>query len=158
MKKLLFLGGLLAPLLFIGCSAEKTPDYSTRTISPVPAPTTVEARAALEAAQGAAPAKAAVFVPEEAPAVSAALVEKGKVIYMSNCISCHNKDPREKGSVGPAQSSTPWEVVKHKVITGRYPEALPPGYVPARTTKAMRAFPKLEADLPAIWAYLRSFK
>ncbi len=157
MKKI-FLGGLLAPLLLLGCSAEKHADYSTRTVSPVPAPTTVEARAALEASQSGTPAKAAVFVPEEAPAVTDELVARGKVVYLSNCISCHNKDPREQGSVGPAQSATPWEVVKHKVITGRYPEALPPGYTPARTTKAMRAFPKLESDLPAIWAYLKSFK
>lgn len=144
--------------LLLSCNAEKKVDYSTRTMSPVPAPTTVEAREAAAANAGGVKKEAAVFVAEVPPETSPALVAQGKIIYESNCISCHNKNPSEKGSVGPAQAQTPWEVVKVKVVTGRYPEALPPGYVPARTTKAMRAFPKLEKDLPALWAYLQSFK
>ncbi len=156
MKKI-FLGGLLAPLL-ISCSAEQKVDYSTRTMSPVPAPTTVEAREAAQANAGGVKKEAAVFVAEAAPESSPALVAQGRILYESNCISCHNKNPLEKGSIGPAQANTPWEVVKVKIVTGRYPEALPPGYVPARTTKAMRAFPKLEKDLPALWAYIQSFK
>lgn len=156
MKKI-FLGGLLASLL-ISCSAEQKVDYATRTTSPVPAPTTVEAREAAEANAGGTKKAAAVFVAEAAPESTPALVAHGKVLYESNCISCHNKNPSEKGSIGPAQAGTPWEVLKVKVVTGRYPEALPPGYVPQRTTKAMRAFPKLENDLPALWAYIQSFK
>lgn len=144
--------------LLLSCNAEKKVDYSTRTMSPVPAPTTVEAREAAAANAGGVKKEAAVFVAETPPETSPALVAQGKIIYESNCISCHNKNPSEKGSVGPAQAHTPWEVVKVKVVTGRYPEALPPGYTPARTTKAMRAFPKLEKDLPALWAYLQSFK
>ena len=156
--KSLLIGGLLAPLLFVACNADKHADYSTRTISPVPAPTTVTQREADDAASSAGPKKAAVFVPEEAPATSPALTAQGKVLYEANCISCHNKDPRKDGSIGPSQLNAPWEVVKHKIKTGRYPEALPPGFVPARKTKAMRAFPKLEADIPALWSYLQSFK
>jgi mono/diheme cytochrome c family protein len=156
MKKI-FLGGLLAPLL-ISCNAEQKVDYSTRTTSPVPAPTTIEARDAAQANAGGVKKEAAVFVAEAPPEVTPELVAHGKLIYESNCISCHNKNPNEKGSIGPAQADTPWEVVKVKVVTGRYPEALPPGYVPQRTTKAMRAFPKLEGELPAIWAYLQSFR
>lgn len=156
MKKLMLWGPLA--LMLAACSADKKVDYSTRTVSPVPAPTTVALREAAEAASGAKPKAAAVFVAEAAPEVTPELIAKGKTIYVANCLQCHNKDPREKGSIGPAQADTPWEVVKHKVVTGRYPEALPPGYTPQRTTKAMRAFPKLEGDLPAIWAYLKSFK
>ncbi len=156
MKKI-FLGGLLAPLL-ISCSAEQKVDYRTRTTSPVPAPTTIEARDAAQANAGGVKKEAAVFVAEAPPEVTPELVAHGKLIYEANCISCHNKNPNEKGSIGPAQAGTPWEVVKVKVVTGRYPEALPPGYVPQRTTKAMRAFPKLEGELPAIWAYLKSFR
>ena len=144
--------------LLASCNSGHKADYSTRTVSPVPAPTTIEAREASEANAGGVKKAAAVFVAEAPPEVTPALVAQGKVIYESNCISCHNKNPSEKGSIGPAQAETPWEVVKVKVVTGRYPEALPPGYVPQRTTKAMRAFPKLEGELPAIWAYLQSFK
>ncbi|MBY0517221.1 MAG: cytochrome c [Bacteriovoracaceae bacterium] len=154
--KLILIGGLLVPLL-ISCNQQHH-DYTTRTVSPVPAPTTIEAREAEQSATPGGAKQAAVFVPEEAPASTPELVAQGKVIYQSNCISCHNKNPSENGSIGPAQAGTPWEVVKVKVVTGRYPEALPPGYTPARKTKAMRAFPKLEKDLPAIFAYLQSFK
>lgn len=156
--KSLLIGGLLVPFLFVACNNQHH-DYHTRTISPVPAPTTIDAREAEQsAAGGGAAVKEEVFVPEAAPESTPALVAQGKVIYEANCLSCHNKNPSQPGSIGPAQAFTPWEVVKVKVVTGRYPKALPPGYTPARTTKAMRAFPKLEKDLPAIFSYLQSFK
>jgi mono/diheme cytochrome c family protein len=151
-KKIVLIGGLMA--LAISC-VEKKADYKTRTVSPVPAPTTIEAR---EAQGEGAVAEVMEFVPEEAPQVTADLIAKGKIVYMSNCTQCHNKDPRESGSLGPSQVATPWEVFKVKIVTGRYPKALPPGYTPLRTTKAMRKFPNLEGDLPALWAYIRSFK
>ncbi len=147
---------LFSLLLVVSCSVEKSADFSTHKNSPVPAPTTVEAREAQGA--GDAPKAAAVFVPEEAPAVTPQLVAEGKTIYSANCLQCHNKDPRENGSIGPSQASTPWEVFKVKVVTGRYPEALPPGYAPLRKTKAMRKFPDLEKNLPALWAYIQSFR
>ena len=154
MKKLILLGGLLA--LAFSCVENKA-DYKTRSISPVPAPTTIEAREAAGSGE-AKTEEVAVFVPEEAPEVTAALAAHGKTVYLSNCIQCHNKDPRESGSLGPSQYNTPWEVFKVKVVTGRYPKALPPGYEPLRKTKAMRKFPALEQDLPALWAYIKTFK
>ena len=67
MKKLILSGGLLA--LALSC-VENTADYKTRSISPVPAPTTIEAREA--AGNGEAKTEeVAVFVPEEAPEVTA---------------------------------------------------------------------------------------
>jgi mono/diheme cytochrome c family protein len=154
MKKFILLGGLMA--LAFSCN-KKADDYKTRTISPVPAPTTVEAREA--AGDGETKTEeVAVFVPEEAPQVTAALIDHGKLVYMNNCTQCHNKNPKESGSLGPSQVDTPWEVFKVKIVTGRYPKALPPGYEPLRKTKAMRKFPQLEGDLPALWAYIKSFK
>lgn len=154
--KSLLAWGLLAPFL-LSCSAEKPVDYSSKKLSPVPAPTTIEAREASQASEGTTKA-APVFVPEAAPEVTPALVDAGKTVYTANCLQCHNRNPTENGSIGPAQANTPWEVFKVKVVTGRYPEALPPGYTPARKTKAMRKFPDLEKDLPALWAYVQSFK
>lgn len=86
------------------------------------------------------------------------VIEKGRKVYMNNCLQCHNKDPNLKGSLGPSQVDAPYEVVKVKIITGRYPEKLPAGYKPQRTTKAMRKFPQLEKDVDAIYAWLQFMK
>lgn len=85
-------------------------------------------------------------------------IEKGKRLYLSNCIQCHNKDPNLKGSIGPEMIDAPLEVMTAKVMTGKYPDKLPPGFVPKRKTKAMRAIPKLKNDIPSIHAYVQSVK
>lgn len=85
-------------------------------------------------------------------------LEKGKRLYISNCIKCHNKDPNIKGSIGPEMVDAPLEVMYAKVMTGRYPEVLPPGFVPKRKSKAMMKIPKLKNDIPSIWAYVQSLK
>jgi len=84
--------------------------------------------------------------------------DNGKRIFMSNCISCHNKNPSQKGSVGPELTDTPLEVMRVKVTTGKYPKTFPKGYAPKRKTSMMRAFPKLEKDVPDIYAYIQTFK
>ncbi len=106
------------------------------------------------------PAPEPVVAP--APVVAAAEVkpdiEKGRKLYFSNCLQCHNKDPNLKGSIGPEQADTPYEVMEAKIVTGRYPEVLPAGYTPKRKTKAMRAFPKLKEDVVHIYAWIQSVK
>ena len=100
---------------------------------------------------------------EAAPAVAVVEthpvdIEKGKEIYLSTCIQCHNKDPNVKGPIGPELVDAPLEVMQVKVVTGRYPEVLPEGFVPKRKTKQMRKFPNLEKDVPSIHAYVQSLK
>lgn len=90
--------------------------------------------------------------------VDSAAIDKGRRLYLSNCISCHNKDPNIKGSIGPEITDAPLEVMTSKVMTGKYPEVLPKGFVPKRKSRAMRALPKLKDDVPAIWAYVQSVK
>lgn len=85
-------------------------------------------------------------------------IAKGKRLYLSNCIQCHNKDPNLKGSIGPEMIDAPLEVMTAKVMTGKYPEVLPAGFVPKRKTKAMRPIVKLKADIPDIHAYVQSVK
>jgi mono/diheme cytochrome c family protein len=85
-------------------------------------------------------------------------MEKGKEIYLSTCIKCHNKDPNIKGAIGPELVDAPLEVMQHKVATGRYPEVLPAGFVPKRKTKQMTKFVALVKDVPSIHAYVQSFK
>lgn len=77
---------------------------------------------------------------------------------MSTCIQCHNRNPNLKGSLGPELVGAPLDVMTHKVVTGRYPEVLPPGFVPKRKTKAMRALPNLKNDVPSIHAWIQSQK
>jgi len=86
------------------------------------------------------------------------LIEQGKRLYISNCISCHNKDPNLKGALGPEIVDAPLEVMTSKVMTGLYPERLPEGYTPKRKTKIMKAIPKLKEDIPAIYAWVQSMK
>jgi mono/diheme cytochrome c family protein len=87
-----------------------------------------------------------------------ATLDRGKRIYMSNCIQCHNRDPNLKGSIGPEMVDAPLTVMTSKVMTGKYPAPLPAGYVPKRKTSAMRALPRLQKDIPAIHAWVQSVK
>jgi hypothetical protein len=73
-------------------------------------------------------------------------------------LQCHNRDPGLKGSIGPEMTDAPLEVMTSKIMTGKYPEVLPAGFVPKRKTRAMRPIPKLKQDIPAIWKYVQSTK
>jgi mono/diheme cytochrome c family protein len=88
----------------------------------------------------------------------AAAIATGKRLYLSNCIQCHNKDPNIKGSIGPEMIDAPLSVMTAKVMTGKYPEVLPAGFIPKRKSKAMKAIPKLKDDIPKIWAFVQSVK
>lgn len=85
-------------------------------------------------------------------------LERGKLLYKTNCLQCHNKDPNIKGAVGPEIIDAPLEVMTSKVMTSHYPNPLPPGFVPKRKSHAMRAIPKLKDEIPLIWAYVQSVK
>lgn len=85
-------------------------------------------------------------------------LERGRLLYKTNCLQCHNKDPNIKGAVGPEIVDAPLEVMTSKVMTSYYPDPLPAGFVPKRKSHAMRAIPKLKDDIPLIWAYVQSVK
>ena len=87
-----------------------------------------------------------------------AVTDKGRRLYLSNCISCHNKDPNLKGAIGPEIVDAPVEVMTSKILTGVYPNPLPVGFVPKRKTKLMRKIPQLKNDIPAIYAWVQSMK
>lgn len=82
------------------------------------------------------------------------LAARGKASYMSNCIACHNPNPTLAGSVGPDVAGSSLELITARVIHMSYP----PGYIPKRNSMLMPAMPYLEGDLPALHAYLNSFK
>ena len=76
--------------------------------------------------------------------------ERGKLIYNSNCIACHNVDPAQAGSVGPAVKGSSLELLQARILRADYPA----GYKPQRDTRVMLALPALEPEIPAIHAYL----
>lgn len=138
------LGALIGSLLLSSCLRNK-PEEKPYVYKELPMPT-----------MGQKP-KPAVAATPEAEKLSPEL-EKGKLLYVSNCLQCHNRDPNVKGAVGPEIIDAPLEVMTSKVMTSKYPAVLPPGFVPKRKTQAMRAIPKLKDDIPLIWAYVQSVK
>lgn len=140
--------------------------------SMTPPPPTVEEVIALEAekAKAEAPTEGTTAAPTAAAVapdqvvnipefkVTPELIARGKLVYMSNCITCHSKDPNAKGPIGPELVDAPIEVMLIKVRTGRYPEILPAGFVPKRKTKQMKKLPQLEPDVPALHAWIQSMK
>jgi len=75
---------------------------------------------------------------------------RGRQIYMSNCVVCHNPDPNLPGSQGPAIAGSSRELVEARLLHLSYP----PGYKPKRTTHAMRALPQLAGHIGEITAFL----
>jgi len=82
------------------------------------------------------------------------LAERGKIVYVSNCISCHNQDPRLVGSIGPDVAFSSTELITKRILERSYPA----NYKPKRESHVMPDFPQLKNDIPAIHAYLNSFK
>ena len=81
-------------------------------------------------------------------------VQRGRVIYMSNCIVCHNADPNLSGSQGPPIAGSSRELIEARVLHVSYP----PGYTPKRKTHAMRAIPTLAPEIDNLTAFLKAAK
>lgn len=91
------------------------------------------------------------------PALTTA--QKGKAIYQSKCIGCHNANPALPGSIGPALQGTPYEVLSFKVVEGTYPD----GYKPKRATNIMpkiplRRVPLSISEIRYLHEYLKDVK
>jgi mono/diheme cytochrome c family protein len=78
------------------------------------------------------------------------LEDQGRNVYLSRCIACHNADPKQTGSLGPAVAGLSEEVIRAKVLAGKYPD----GYVPMRSTRMMPPMPELEDKIIALHSYL----
>lgn len=93
----------------------------------------------------------ALFLACAPPPTLSPEAEKGRQIYVANCIACHNADPKKTGAVGPAVAGASRELIEARVVHGTYP----PGYKPLRTTTLMVALPHLAADVDALAAFLK---
>ena len=61
------------------------------------------------------------------------LYNKGRAVYKTVCIACHNGDPKLPGVIGPENYGSSLELLKLKVLQNKYP----PGYKPKRPTNEM---------------------
>jgi len=77
--------------------------------------------------------------------------ERGRQIYLSQCVSCHGPDPAQAGPIGPQIKGASKELLEAKVVSGTYPA----GYTPKRSTTVMLPLPALAPDIPALADYLR---
>ena len=77
--------------------------------------------------------------------------ERGRQLYLSQCIACHNSDPAVAGPVGPPVKGSPRELLESKVLKGQYP----PGYTPKRPTTLMPVQPALEPEIGNLAAFLK---
>jgi|GEM_PF-148529 len=82
----------------------------------------------------------------------AQMVEKGRSIYIANCLACHNADPSLDGFVGPANKGASLELLQAKLLNGTYPE----GYAKKRESGQMPKFPQLKDQIPLLHAYLNA--
>ena len=81
-------------------------------------------------------------------------VQRGRIVYMTNCIVCHNINPNLPGSQGPAIAGSSRALLEARVLHLSYP----PGYKPQRTTHAMRNFPQLAPEIDNLAAFLQAAK
>lgn len=76
--------------------------------------------------------------------------QRGRIVYMTTCVVCHNPNPNLAGPKGPPIAGSSRELVYDRVLFLKYP----PGYKPKRTTHAMRAQPQLKDRIDDITAFL----
>jgi len=77
--------------------------------------------------------------------------ERGRQVYQSQCIACHNPDPAQAGPVGPPVKGSSRELLETKVLKGTYP----PGYQPKRPTAVMQPMPQMTDNIPPLGEYLK---
>jgi mono/diheme cytochrome c family protein len=85
--------------------------------------------------------------PDRPPAPSA---DRGRVIYQTQCIACHNADPHKPGSIGPDVYGSSKELLRARILNAAYP----PGYKPKRETHAMAKLPHLKNEIDSVYEFL----
>ena len=81
---------------------------------------------------------------------------KGQKIYQRFCIACHNPDPTQDGSVGPAVAGSSVELITARLQHGNknFAASYPPGYTPQRDTQLMPPIPNLVKSAEDLAAFL----
>lgn len=77
--------------------------------------------------------------------------ERGRQVYLAQCLTCHGPDPAQDGPVAPAIKGAARELLEARIRDGAYP----PGYRPKRPTRVMPPMPAVVADIGVLAEYLR---
>lgn len=77
--------------------------------------------------------------------------ERGRQVYLAQCIACHSTDPAQPGPIGPPVKGASRELLEAKTLKGTYPS----GYTPKRPTQIMAPIPAVAPDIAALADYLR---
>ena len=80
-------------------------------------------------------------------------IEKGRMVYFANCVSCHNNNPKKPGSIGPEVYGVSIDVLTQKIVSGKYPK----NYRPKRPSKIMQPMPHLNKEISNLHAFINSF-
>ena len=146
-------GLLAAALLLAACGQDDKPAPGA---APAPSAPTASAPAPAPAPAPLAPAPQAQpphtpAPPGTATTAAAGDPEKGRQVYLGQCVACHNRDPAKDGPLGPAVKGSSPELVEARVVRGEYPA----GYTPKRPSKVMPLRPDLAASISDLAVYLR---
>jgi mono/diheme cytochrome c family protein len=77
--------------------------------------------------------------------------ERGRQVYLAQCIACHAVDPSQPGPVGPPVKGSSRELLEAKLLRGTYP----PGYKPKRSTAIMPLQPQTASQIAALADFLK---
>lgn len=77
--------------------------------------------------------------------------DRGRQVYLAQCIACHNPDPSRTGPLGPPVKGASRALLEARVVRGTYP----PGYTPKRPSAVMQPMPHLASAIPDLAAYLQ---
>ncbi len=79
-------------------------------------------------------------------------LERGRLVYNTTCVECHNRDPNLPGVKGPPIAGSSRELIEARILSLSYP----PGYKPKRTTHEMRKLPNLKPDIDNLAVFLQA--
>ena len=79
-------------------------------------------------------------------------IEKGRMVYYANCVSCHNNNPKKPGSIGPEVYGVSIDVLTQKIVSGKYPK----NYIPKRKSKIMPLMPHLNEKISNLHVFINS--
>ncbi|MBT4067835.1 MAG: cytochrome c [Candidatus Marinimicrobia bacterium] len=77
--------------------------------------------------------------------------EKGKAVYNTLCIACHNPDPALAGTIGPEIKGASRDLLEARILRAEYPQA----YQPKRDTKIMPSMAHLANDIENLTEFLK---